>query len=135
MSAAGSSSTAKRVIGRPWVKGQSGNPKGRALRSSADLEVQRLARAHTVPAVNALVRALKDPRTRVTAAMGLLAYGYGRPQQFEGSGGPNEEETVTFVLKIVGEPSAHGGLNGSNGATHRVITLPAPSNDNGNDDD
>lgn len=129
MSAAGNSTTAaKRVPGRPWVKGQSGNPRGRP---STDFEVQRLCRVHTVAAVNALLRSLKDPKTRVTAAMGILAYAYGRPMQADTSG-PIEDETVTFVLKIVGEPSAHG-LNGSTNGAHRVITLPAPANDDDDD--
>lgn len=98
MSAAGNSTTAaRRVVGRPWVKGQSGNPR---CRPSTDFEVERLCRAHTVAAVNALIRTLKDQRTRVTAAMGILAYAYGRPQAANDTG-PVEDETVTFVLKIV----------------------------------
>jgi hypothetical protein len=43
--------------------------------------VKELARAHTTEAIQALVEALKDPRSKVPAAMALLDRGYGRPEQ------------------------------------------------------
>lgn len=64
----------------PWVKGQSGNPTGRA---PGDAQVKTLARQHTEAAITALVRALKakSERTRVAAAEALLNRGWGQPRQ------------------------------------------------------
>jgi len=62
---------------RPWLfqPGQSANPGGRAR--TADVAV--LARQHTAAAIQALADALKDPKTRVPAAVALLNRGYGLP--------------------------------------------------------
>lgn len=62
----------------PWQKGQSGNPGGRV---KGAIDLPKLARSHTEAAVNALVRALKDHRTCVPAAVALLDRGYGKPAQ------------------------------------------------------
>jgi Family of unknown function (DUF5681) len=61
-----------------FAKGVSGNPGGRP---KAALDVQALARAHTVEAINALVAALKDKPSRVAAASALLDRGWGKPIQ------------------------------------------------------
>jgi len=129
MAANSANAPGRRNLGRPWQKGQSGNPRGRP---KSDFEIQALAREYTMPAIQALVKALGDPRYRVSAAMGLLAYGYGRPQA------ANDEELPgnvarTFVLKIVmPENSSVNGVSSSvnraNGAT-RLIGIPAPAND------
>jgi hypothetical protein len=65
------------VPGRPFQKGQSGNPTGRPKR---DREIEELARQHTPAAIEALLRALND-KDRVPAAALLLAYGFGKPRQ------------------------------------------------------
>ena len=80
------SSAPKRVIGKPFQKGLSGNPGGRPR---ASYDVAALARQHTEDALAALYAALKDPRTRVAAAQALLDRGYGKPLQKQELSGPD----------------------------------------------
>jgi hypothetical protein len=62
-----------------WVKGQSGNPKGRP---PADQDVAALCRIHTPECVETLVKAMRtSPRDAVPAAIALLDRGWGRPKQ------------------------------------------------------
>jgi len=79
MSAANSNGSAKKV-GRPFKKGESGNPTGRP---KVAVEVRDLAREHTEEAMATLVEALQDPdsRVRVAAANALLDRGHGKPVQ------------------------------------------------------
>lgn len=68
--------------GRPFTKGQSGNPGGRP---KEEAHVRDLARAQTVRAVETLVAIMENKRSpaaaRVSAAIALLDRGYGRPAQ------------------------------------------------------
>ena len=68
------------ALGRPFKKGESGNPGGRP-RQIAD--IQALAREHSVRAVNALTSIMEDekasPAARVSAASAILDRAYGRP--------------------------------------------------------
>lgn len=66
----------KRVIGRPFVKGQRANPAGRPKQMP---DMRAMFRQHTPEALTALLTALKQPRYRVAAAATILAYGWGRP--------------------------------------------------------
>lgn len=61
------------VVGRPFQKGQSGNPAGRAK------GIEAIAREHTSEAIAALVDALRSPKERVGAAVALLDRGWGKP--------------------------------------------------------
>lgn len=86
MSAAENSS--RTAVGRPFQKGQSGNPGGRP---KEDPELKNLARAHTAEAIATLVAIMTGQRSpasaRVAAANALLDRGYGKPQQSVELGG------------------------------------------------
>jgi hypothetical protein len=70
------------MIGRPFKKGESGNPGGRP---KVVAEVKELARTHTTEAIQTLVSIMKDhtcaPAARVSAANALLDRGYGKAPQ------------------------------------------------------
>ena len=79
------------TIGKPFKKGQSGNPGGRP---KVVAEVKELARAHTGEAIETLVSIMTNPKSapaaRVSAANSLLDRGYGKPpQHITGEGGPS----------------------------------------------
>ena len=69
-------------IGRPFKKGQIGNPGGRP---KVVAEVNELARVHTAEAIQTLVSIMTNPKSapaaRVSAANALLDRGYGKPPQ------------------------------------------------------
>jgi Family of unknown function (DUF5681) len=78
------------TIGKPFKKGQSGNPGGRP---KVVAEVKELARAHTSEAIETLVSIMTNPKSapaaRVSAANALLDRGYGKPpQHITGEGAP-----------------------------------------------
>src|SRR6476660_7513960 len=70
------------TVGKPFKKGQSGNPGGRP---KVIAEVKELARAHTGKAIETLVSIMTNtkaaPAARVSAANALLDRGYGKPPQ------------------------------------------------------
>src|SRR5262245_8168200 len=70
------------TIGKPFQKGQSGNPGGRPKEIA---EVKELARQHMPAAIEALVSIMNNSKAsdaaRVSAATALLDRGYGKPQQ------------------------------------------------------
>jgi hypothetical protein len=76
----------KRVIGRPFQKGVSGNPGGRP---AASYDIATLARQYAPEALQALHDALNDPRLKVQAAQVLLDRGFGRPLQRQELSGPD----------------------------------------------
>jgi hypothetical protein len=67
---------------RPFTPSKSGNPGGRPKVLE---KVRRLARQHTVEAIEILVdvarNAKKHPPARVTAAIAILDRGWGKPTQ------------------------------------------------------
>ena len=84
------------TIGRPFKKGQSGNPGGRP---KAVAEVKELARARTGDAIETLVSIMSNPKAapaaRVSAANSILDRGYGKPpQHITGEGGSQ------FVVRL-----------------------------------
>ena len=112
------------TIGKPFKKGQSGNPGGRP---KVVAEVKELAREHTGEAIKTLVSIMTNPKSapaaRVSAANSLLDRGYGKPpQHITGEGGPryvvrlpepakNAEEWLATVNKpmLVSQPLADDG--------------------------
>jgi hypothetical protein len=79
------------IIGKPFKKGQSGNPGGRP---KVLAEVKELARARTGDAIETLVSIMSNPKAapaaRVSAANSILDRGYGKPpQHITGEGGPS----------------------------------------------
>lgn len=82
----------RRGPGKPFAKGQSGNPGGRPKEVA---EVRELARQYTEEAVDTLatiMRSAKEPAAaRVRAAESILDRGYGKASQpidGDGDGGP-----------------------------------------------
>jgi hypothetical protein len=67
----------------PFVKGQSGNPKGRAPKPRELHEIEELAKTMALPALMRLSAWLScdDPRASIAAATAILNRAYGMPKQ------------------------------------------------------
>jgi hypothetical protein len=73
----------KRPRGKPFQKGQSGNPAGRRKNTQEDIDVKVLAKAHTRDAIDTLTRIMMTgaERNQVRAAEVILSRGHGSPDQ------------------------------------------------------
>jgi hypothetical protein len=84
------------TIGKPFKKGQSGNPGGRPKVIAG---VKELAREHTAEAIETLVSIMTNPKSadaaRVSAANALLDRGYGKPPQHL-----TGESGVSYVARL-----------------------------------
>lgn len=82
----------------PFVKGQSGNPGGRA---KVDGDLRELARAKSPAMLKVLIDIAQDktksPAARVTAASTVLDRGYGKPAQTLGDADGNPLTWVEFL--------------------------------------
>ncbi len=86
-------------VGRPFKKGQSGNPGGRP---KVIAEVRDLAREQTEKSVKALV-SIRDstkapPAARVAAANSLLDRGWGRPAQTISGDPENPQKLIVEII-------------------------------------
>jgi hypothetical protein len=94
-----SARSAQPPVGKPWQKGQSGNPGGRP-KVAADVKEE--ARKYTNEALRRLVHWMrsKDPQASIRAATALLDRGCGKPAQavVGEEGGP-----VHFTLSWKGD--------------------------------
>jgi Family of unknown function (DUF5681) len=84
--------------------GQSGNPSGR----KPDREMREMCRALSPRAIEALDRALDDPKTAVPAAVALLDRGWGKPAQAI-VGGDEDSAPVRLSMKVNLVRSPHAG--------------------------
>jgi hypothetical protein len=91
----------KKVIGRPFQKGVSGNPAGRSKDTHT---ISQLAKAYTEQAIEKLAEIMRTGKTeqaQVRAAEALLDRGWGRPAQQVGGiegGEPIQIYLKNFVL-------------------------------------
>lgn len=76
-----------------FVKGQSGNPGGRAKVTVNGMSLTEMARVHTEKALKALVEVVSNEEApesaRISAATALLDRGWGRPAQAVELSGPD----------------------------------------------
>ena len=97
---------------RPWLfqPGQSANPGGRTRTA----DVAALARQHTAAAIEALADALRDPKTRVAAAVALLNRGHGMPpQKIDAEGAQNLTLMHLVASREISERIEQAMANGS----------------------
>jgi hypothetical protein len=94
-----STRTAPPQVGKPWRKGQSGNPGGRP-RIAADVKAE--ARKHTQEALDRLVYWMRsqDPQASIRAAMALLDRGCGKPEQAVAKWDGGESTGRPLILEI-----------------------------------
>lgn len=86
------------------------------------LDVQALAKEHTVEAIEALVRGLRDPKLYVQAAEALLSRAWGKPVQ-----AVTADATLSVVgLHLIAAQTVSGEL-GAELATRTTITGQAES--------
>jgi hypothetical protein len=67
---------------KPWPKGVSGNPGGRRRKSTADRQIENLAREASADAFNTvrgLMTSADSDRTRLAAALAIIERAHGKP--------------------------------------------------------
>jgi hypothetical protein len=92
-----------RVIGRPWSKGESGNPNGRP---KSPVDIAELARQHGPRCIQVAAELLEDPdpRIRLAALVALLDRGFGRPAQTVNA--QDNAQSITFMHLVAARASS-----------------------------
>jgi len=92
----------QRGPGKPFQKGQSGNPRGRP---KADIDIRNLAREHTTEAFTVLLEVMRsdDDRVRMQAALAVIERAWGKAEQ---------RITHDGSIDLTGEPRARRGARG-----------------------
>lgn len=78
----GDTESSGKAAGRPWPRGQSGNPGGRRRKSAADRQIEHLAREASADAFNTvrgLMTSADSDRTRLAAALAIIERAHGKP--------------------------------------------------------
>lgn len=79
-----SKSTAKKPRGKPFQKGQTGNPGGRPARTPEEFALIEACKAKTPAALAVMERIMENgenERNQLSAAMAIIERAYGKPEQ------------------------------------------------------
>jgi hypothetical protein len=101
--------TAKKQRGRPFKKGQSGNPSGRPKKTPELLEIEALCREKSTRAVERLGEWVESDNARasVAACQGILAQAFGTPKQrveHTGKDGEPIRHQITEIRRSIVDP-------------------------------
>ena len=113
---ANSLETAKKQRGKPFKKGQSGNPNGRPKKTPELIEVENLCRDLSPSAVERLADWMKSDNARasVAAATGIIERAFGKPRQpvehTGKDGGPIETKSTHTIDASEMEPEEREAL-------------------------
>lgn len=75
--------SSRKSPGRPFAKGQSGNPGGRPRKTQQDVDLINACKALTQDALDTLIEIMRNgqERNRITAAVAIIERGHGKPIQ------------------------------------------------------
>jgi hypothetical protein len=89
----------RRGDGKPFAKGVSGNPGGRAKRTPEELDLIAACKAKAPQALDVMIEIMahgENERNRLAAAQAIIERGYGKPEQ-----SVKADLTGNFTVEIV----------------------------------
>lgn len=104
---AASENSRKTAKGRPFAKGQSGNPGGRPKKTEQEWELIAACKARTPDALNVMLRIMQDgqnERNQLAAAQAIIERAYGKAQQSMTLSGDPDKPLVTKVVREIVRP-------------------------------